>query len=339
MTTNLPATIRRFEGRDTAQLLDCWARALPLDTITLDAFERKVLLDVNYERDSLIVAERGGEIVGFVVCFVLNKPIEKVGHREDTGFITAMGVVPEVRKLGVGTMLLAAAEAFFAARGRHIVCIAPYTPNYFVPGVDKDRYADAVRFLEEHGYAEYSEGIAADALISKFEIPRDVLEKERKLAAEGIVVRQYQREDLVDYIQFQRDLMPGPWVEDARRNLIELSNGRFPCDAIWLAVDKGKIIGFCQNEGDHFGPFGVSDDYQGRGIGSVLLARTMHQMRVRGYHCAWVLWTGERALKGVYGRLGFTLTRRFAIMKKDLDVQTPETATVGMNTIATSASA
>jgi GNAT superfamily N-acetyltransferase len=310
--------VRQFEGGDTAELLACWEVALPLDAITLDLFERKVLLDVNFERDSLMVAETGGRIAGFVVCFVLNKPIEKVGHREDTGFITAMGVAPEFRHRGVGKVLLGGAEEFFRQRGRKNVCIAPYTPNYFVPGVDKDRYADGVEFLEKNGFKEYSEGIAADALVSKFELSPEVLKKERDLAAEGIVVRHYERGDLVDYIQFQRDLMPGPWVEDARRNLIELAHGRFQADAIWLAVDNGRIIGFCQHEHEHFGPFGVSDAYQGKGIGTVLLARTMHQMRLKGCHSAWVLWTGERALKGVYGRLGFTLTRRFAIMKKEL---------------------
>lgn len=310
--------VRPFEGRDTAALLNCWERALPLDAVTLDLFERKVLLDQNYERESLSVAELDGTLAGFIVCFVLNKPIEKVGHREDTGFITAMGVAPEARGKGVGEALLETAEKFFHARGRKIVTISPYTPNYFVPGVDKERYADGVAFLEKHGFREYSEAIAADALISKFELAGKVLEKERQLAAEGIIIRHYQRQDLTDYIQFQRDLMPGPWVEDARRNLIDLTHGRFPEDAIWLAIDKGKIIGFCQNEADHFGPFGVSDDYQGRGIGTVLLARTMYRMRLHGYHSAWVLWTGERALNGVYGRLGFTLTRRFAIMKKEL---------------------
>ncbi len=311
-------TIRPFAGPDTQALLACWERALPLDAITLDTLERKVLLDQNFEPDSLTVAVVGGRIAGFVTCFVLNKPIEKVGHREDTGFITAMGVDPDFRHRGVAAELLAAAEAFFRARGRRIVAIAPYTPNYFVPGVDKDRYADGVAFLQKNGFSEYSEAIAADAPISKFELHPKVLAKEKELAAEGIVVRHYRREDLTGYIQFQRDLMPGPWVEDARRNLIELTHGRFPEDAIWLAVHHGRIIGFCMHEADHFGPFGVSDDYQGKGIGTVLLARTMYQMRLRGYHCAWVLWTGERALKGVYGRLGFTLTRRFAVMRKEL---------------------
>lgn len=318
--------VRPFEGRDTQALLACWREALPLDAITLDDLERRILLDQNYEREGFLVAQLAGQpgLAGFVASFVLNKPIEKVGHREDTGFISAMGVAPAARGRGAGTALLAAAEAFFRQRGRSLVVLAPYTPNYFVPGVDKDAYADGLQWLLGHGFEEYSEALAADALISTFDLSPEVREREQALAAEGIVTRHYCREDIVDYLQFQRDLMPGPWVEDARRNLLELAHGRYPEDAIWLAVDtkanngRGKIIGFCQHEHEHFGPFGVSDDYQGKGIGTVLLARTLYQMRLRGCHSAWVLWTGERALKGVYGRLGFTLTRRFAVLRKRL---------------------
>lgn len=318
--------IRPFEGTDTESLLSCWERALPLDGVTREIFERKVLLDQNYEREGLIVAESDGTIVGFIACFVLLKPIEKVGYREDTGFITAFGVHPQARRRGIGTRLVTAAEDFFRQRRRRIVCLAPYTPNYFVPGVDKDRYAEGVAFLQKRGFVEYSEAIAADALISTFEIPPEILAKECELAQQGVVVRHYHPDDLVDYLQFQREHMPGPWVEDARRNLIEMTYGRFPRTAIWLALDKGKIVGFCQNEREHFGPFGVCEAYQGRGIGSVLLARTLYQMRLEGYHSAWVLWTGERALKGVYGRLGFRMTRRFAIMKKELAPTTSGTS-------------
>lgn len=336
-----PITVRPFEGRDTQALLEAWAKALPADAVTLDQFERRILLDQNYERDGLLVAEVPGSgdspatLAGFAACFVLNKPIEKVGHREDTGFISMFGVVPAGAggardgampewgdaERAVGEALLAAAEAFFRGRGRRLVVLSPYTPNYFVPGVDKDRYAPLLRFLEGAGFREYSEALAADALIARFEIPAEVLDKERALAAEGIEIRPYRREDLASYLQFQRDLMPGPWVEDARYYLLEMAAGRFPEDAIWLAVDSrrdGRIIAFCMHDREHFGPFGVSDEYQGRGIGTVLLARTLERMRMRGCHCAWVLWTGERALKGVYGRLGFTLTRRFAILKKEL---------------------
>lgn len=325
MTEASQFQVRPFEGRDTEQLLACWNRALHLDGITQTDLERKVLLDANYERDSLLVAVNSdGLVAGFITCFVLNKPIEKVGHREEAGFITAFGVAPEHRRHGAGTALLNAAGQFFRARNRRQILLAPYTPNYFVPGVDKDHYTDGIAFLQHRGFVEYSEGLAADALISTFDLSPKVLETEHALAADQIVIRHYHRDDLTDYMQFQRDIMPGPWVEDARRNLLELANGRFPEDAIWLAIDQrandgaGRIIGFCQHEHEHFGPFGVSDDHQGKGIGTVLLARTLYQMRLKGCHSAWVLWTGQRALDGVYGRLGFKLTRRFALMKKEL---------------------
>lgn len=314
--------VRPFCGGDTAALLDCWGRALPRDSVTLDLFERRILLDRNFEPGSLVVAQdAGGAIAGFVSCFVLRHPIEKSGHREDTGFITVLGADADdgtPRQRALVRALVAAATDFFRARGRTQMLLSPYTPNYFVPGLDKERYAGVLACLREEGFEEYIEALAADACIATFEVDERTRSKEKALAAEGIVIRPYGRGDLVDYLAFLRDTMPGPWLEDARRNLTDLTRGLYREDAIFLAVDRGRIIGFCQYEHEHFGPFGVSDDYQGRGVGSVLLARTMERMRMNGCHSAWVLWTGERALEGVYGRLGFCLTRRFALLKKTL---------------------
>jgi GNAT superfamily N-acetyltransferase len=312
------ADIRPFESKDTMAFLDLWANALPLDGITLNLFERKVLLDANREPDSLVVAEEGGGLAGFALRLILRRPIENVGLRPDDGFVTAFGVHPDFRRRGVGSALLQDSIDWFKKRDRKKILIAPYTPNYFVPGIDKENYSDGVRLFEKFGFVEYIEAIAMDAPISKFALSDKILEKEKKLLSEGIEIRTYRRGDLPGYLAFQSDLMPGPWLEDTRRNLIDLTLGLFEEDCIFLAVDKGKIIGFCQFEGDHFGPFGVSDEYQGKSIGSVLLAKTLYQMKLKGYHCAWVLWTGMRAAAGVYCRLGFTITRKFAIMKKEL---------------------
>ncbi|MBN1900774.1 GNAT family N-acetyltransferase [Candidatus Sumerlaeota bacterium] len=312
------ADIRPFEPENTRAFIDLWRSALPLDGITLNLLERKVLLDVNREPDSLVVAKEGGALAGFALRLILHRPIENVGLRHEDGFITAFGVHPDFRRRGIGSALLQDSIDWFKKRDRKKILIAPYTPNYFVPGIDKENYADGVRLFEKFGFAEYIEAIAMDAPISKFALTDKILEKEKKLLSEGIEIRTYRREDLLGYLGFQGKLMPGPWLEDSRRNLIDLTRGLFEEDSIFLAVDKGRIIGFCQYEGDHFGPFGVSDEYQGKGIGSVLLAKTLYQMRLKGYHCAWVLWTGMRAAEGVYGRLGFTITRKFAIMKKEL---------------------
>ncbi len=311
-------TIQPFEATDTSEFLSLWAAVLPLDAITLNIFERKVLLDVNREPDSLVVAEENGRLAGFALRLVLKRPIENVGLRPDDGFITAFGVHPDLRRRGIGSALLEDTLHWFEKRNRKKILISPYTPNYFVPGIDKEAYRDGVRFFEKFGFVEYYEAIAMDAQISKFTLTQKVLEKEERLRKEGIEIRPYYREDLCAYLDFLGAEMPGPWLEDARRNLIDLTRGLYEEDCIFIALDRGKIVGFCQYEGSHFGPFGVVEGYQGRGIGSVLLAQTLYRMRQKGYHCAWVLWTGEKAAKGVYERLGFTTTRRFAMVKRDI---------------------
>lgn len=312
--------IRPYQDTDLPPLLDLWARALPYDAVTRDEFERRVLLDVNREPDSLLLAFDRDDAppAGFILCLVLRRPIEETGLLEHRGFITAFGVAPDRRRQGIGAALLQRAEEFFRARNRTEIVLAPYTPNYFVPGVDKERYVSGVGFLKKHGFEESVEAIAMDAPIGTFEIDPETLATERKLRDDGIIIEVFSRDLMAEYLDFMRKEMPGPWLEDARRNLIDLTRGLFPEDAILVARDRGKIIGYCQCEGQHFGPFGVIDGYQGRGIGSVLLARTLYQMRIRGNHAAYVLWTGDRAARGVYGRLGFTVSRRFAVMRKSL---------------------
>lgn len=312
--------IRPYLDQDLQPLLELWSYALPLDAVTRDEFERRVILDVNREPDSLLLAfdKEDGPPIGFILCLILRRPIEETGLLENRGFITVFGVRPDLRRQGIGTTLIRKAEEFFRARNRTEIVLAPYTPNYFVPGVDKERYVSGIDFLKKHGFVEFNEAIAMDAPIGTFEIDAKTLETERRLKHEGIVIETFSRDWMAEYLEFMKADMPGPWVEDARRNLIDLTRGFFCEDSILVARDQGRIIGYCQYEGQHFGPFGVVDGYQGRGIGSVLLARTLYQMRIRGNHVAYVLWTGERAAQGVYGRLGFTVSRRFAVMSKNL---------------------
>jgi len=111
--------------------------------------------------------------------------------------------------------------------------------------------------------------------------------------------------------------MPSDWVSVERRNLRKIAEGGFHQEQVMVVTKGDDIIGYCQFEGSHFGPFGVSDAFQGRGIGTVLLARTLERMRQEGYHDAWVMWTDDIAAK-VYGKFGFKETRRFALLKKNL---------------------
>ena len=44
-------TIRPFEGSDTVNLISLWNAALPLDGITLNIFERKVIRPKQHRHD------------------------------------------------------------------------------------------------------------------------------------------------------------------------------------------------------------------------------------------------------------------------------------------------
>ena len=309
--------IRGLGPRDIQSLLNLWNQSVPVDGVNLDLLERKVLLDANFDPEGMILAEKDGKLVGFMLCIVRLVPMEAIGMQEDLGWITMFGVHPDYRRQGIGSKLWEKAESFFRERKRKMISIATYSPNYFIPGLDIHEYADGILFLESKGFVQGSKPLSMDNPIVKYKIPQELVDKEKKIAAEGIVIRPYTRDKLMDYLNFQKKHMPGDWLRGARENLALLTLGKFKEEQILLAMKGDEIVGYAQYEEDHFGPFGVADEYQGKGIGQVLLGKTIESMHQRGHHVAWFLWTDDKAAH-VYAKVGFRESRRFAVMKKEL---------------------
>jgi GNAT superfamily N-acetyltransferase len=86
---------------------------------------------------------------------------------------------------------------------------------------------------------------------------------------------------------------------------------------MFVAEQGGQIIGYAQSRNERFGPFGVNEEFRGQGIGAVLLSNVLLSMRSKGFHCAWFLWTSDRAAK-LYREHGFDEVRRFALMSKTI---------------------
>lgn len=309
--------VRGYRSHDEGQLLALWNVALPYDPIDRRTFHRKVLLDANFDPDRLLVAEVEGQLVGFCLGLVRRVPMEKVGLEPERGWITAFGVHPTWRGQGVGTMLLERALRWFQEAGRSEVLISPYTPNYFVPGVDERHYADGLAFFRRHGFEVIARPLSMDANIVLFDAT-PYAEREERLREQGIEVRTLRPQEVPDLMAFLKAHMPGDWVRHARDLLLDITKGLGDYDQFLIAVADGEIVGYCQFEGEHFGPYGVRSDMQGRGIGTVLMARCLQTMRRKGLHHAWVLWTSDETARKVYSRFGFQETRRFAILRKRL---------------------
>ncbi|GBC99400.1 Mycothiol acetyltransferase [bacterium HR17] len=309
--------VRGYRSGDEAQFLAVWNAALPYDPIDRRTFHRKVLLDPNFDPDWLLIADEDGQVVGFVLCLIRRVPMEKVGMEPERGWITAFGVHPARRHKGVGALLLEQALQLFRDAQRTEVLISPYTPNYFVPGVDERHYADGLAFLQRHGFETVAHAISMDANIVLFD-DTPYAERERQLREQGIEVRNLHPHEIPDLMAFLKTHMPGDWVRHARDLLTDITKGLGDFDQFVVAWRDDEIVGYCQFEGEHFGPYGVRSDMQGRGIGTVLMVKCLQTMRRKGFHNAWVLWTSEETGQKVYSRFGFRETRRFAILRRRL---------------------
>jgi GNAT superfamily N-acetyltransferase len=198
------------------------------------------------------------------------------------------------------------------------VSIAPYVPHYFVPGVDERNYAEGLAFLQRRGFETVSRPLSMDANLVLFDYGPFAAREER-LRAEGIDVRALLPHEFLPLLAYLREHASPDWLRDARELLTDITRG-LATEAQFTVAVRGdrQIVGYCQFRGEHFGPFGVREDLQGRGIGTVLLAQCLQTMRRQGLHNAWVLWTSDEAAARVYGKLGFRETRRFAVLRREL---------------------
>lgn len=303
---------------DINGVLALWNAILALDAITLDTLEARVLLDENFDKNTFLVAHSDGQVAGFVVgTHARRVPLGDHDPKGNRSWITAFGVDPQHQRQGIGTRLVTQLLERFKSLGKNECYVSTYAAGYFTPGIDSKEYPGAIAFLKKLGFIEGEHPLSMDASIVLFKIPREVEEKESRLRQQGIEIKPYRRDYLLSFLQFMESEMPADWKRVARTNLRDLTRGLFHPDQIFVAVKGEDVVGYCQHEGTHFGPFGVAEKYQGMGIGTVLLARTLERMRAKGHHDAWVMWTDEQAAK-VYQKFGFKQTRQFVILRKSL---------------------
>jgi mycothiol synthase len=309
-----------YDDRARKDILALWARALPIDVPSEDIFESRVLLDENFDPDTFLIARNNDQLIGFVLGFVASRmPLGDADPHGTASWITAIAIHPDVNVAAITGALLDEMEERFRRRGKTECSIANYPPAYFTPGIDKLLSGSLIQLLQGRGYMPFHEALSMDAPIVLFNPGEAVRAKEIELLREGVEVRVYRRSDLIAFLRFLEHSMPTDWVRVERRNLRKMTEGTFHPEQITVVAKGDDIIGYCQFEGSHFGPFGVAEAYQGRGIGTVLLARTLERMRCAGYHDAWVMWTDDVAAK-VYGKFGFRQTRRFVLLKKKLSL-------------------
>lgn len=315
------ATVRQFQVGDGDALVEVWRRSAPADPITAQRFRNLVLLDANFDPEGLRVAVDGDRLVG--AAYAVRRRVAMVGAdlEPDTGWIPFLFVAPEARRSGVGDALLDSARSWLREQGRTQVEFASYTPNYIVPGLDAVAYPDAVNLLERHGFRTRYEAAAMDRSLVDYVLPDTIRQRVAARTAEGYRFGTPTDDDLVELVAVAGEQFNPDWARAIR----ECVTAGTPNDRIVIVRDPGgRLVGWAMHEAyesvtERFGPFGVLAECRGAGLGRILLHLTLERMRALGAHSAWFLWTGEQSPAGrLYLDTGFTVTRRFRVMRADL---------------------
>jgi mycothiol synthase len=312
--------IRPYRVGDEAQLLQVWQRAMAYDRIDLAGFRTKVLLDPNFQVENLPVAVKNNQLVGFVLAITRRVPLYIQGMEPEKSWITAFGVDPDFRRQGIGSALFEYILDRLKADSRKTVEISPYVPNYFAPGVDSDNYLGTVDFLHNaFGFKTIEQPISMGIDLTNFQIPPEILELERQREREeGLVVSDVTGADLPDLMPFISDHFGWDWYRHLQEYLVEYFGESERQVCFLVARLRGKIVGFCGQRRERFGPFGVDASVRNLGIGRILLFRCLAEMSSRQFYFTYFMWTEENAAR-LYSYAGFRKRRQFAILSKDLE--------------------
>jgi mycothiol synthase len=314
----MSVSVRPFQPHDLSGVLRVLAQAMHAEAIPESRFVRQVLLDGNFRSEGAPVAMRGHEVIGFCLSVARQTPLENAPPDADRGYITLIGVLPAERRRGVGSRLLATAESYLREHSRKLVMVSSYAPGYFIPGVDVNAYPAGLSFFVKHGYKEIIRPVAMETSLWNLRPPEWLGERACKLAGEGVTITPFTPEFTLPLIEFAREEFPGDWVRVVREGI----NGIVTCGdsptRLIAAVEKGKVLGFSHYENERFGPIGVAASQRGRGLGQVLMYRTLLAQRDAGFRAAWFLWSDDKTAAKLYNGAGFREVRRFALLRKEL---------------------
>lgn len=310
--------VRYEQADDCAQeAASILCQTMTREGITPDRFLKQVALDPNFRKEGSIMAFEGGKPVGYALTVCRHVPVEGEIIDGTKGYLWLLGVLPEAKGRGIGSELLQRAEHYLRDQGKEVCLASPYSPGYFQPGVDVDAYADGLEFLKKRGYQEVYRPIACQTNLWDAHRPAWVAGAEAKAQSEGVTFSRDGRQGLPKLLEFAHREFGPDWAAFVRGSMLKQIEGdrRTGLSVAW---QEGRVLGFGHFDGERFGPIGVASTERGRGLGQILMWDILAQQKEAGFRTSWFLWSDDRTLDRLYHYAGFTIARRFALLKKEL---------------------
>jgi GNAT superfamily N-acetyltransferase len=308
--------IRTLQGQDVPAVVSIWNQALTRDPTNTGRFVGDVLGDPDYwpgDDSGFFVAVRDGDPVGFLRAIIRRMGNDRVGIEPDKGWIPVVAVAPGEQKAGLGMALMTAALDWFRRHERKQVWVcggSGSAPGYLCGGVDLDVYPGAIALFRKAGFRVDREAEAMSREAVDFDA--DGYARDAWAVGRDVRVETLSPERVDDFMSFLAESFPGDWNTAARG---KIRSGRL--HEVLIAVAGERVVGYCQWEGEHFGPFGVAEAMRNRRVGAKLFVEAVRRIRQADGRTVWFNWAEADAAR-FYRRFGLRPTRRFAILVKDL---------------------
>lgn len=215
------------------------------------------------------------------------------GMTGDIGFIRLFAVDHEYRRQGLAGRMLSRLEDTLKAKGARTISVLTGDLGYFMPGLDP-RYTEALCMTENRGY------VRSDVVVNMivplrpdtvYDAPAE--QAARKMRSHGIHIRRAEPADRPRVQAWTAKAFPGGWEAEVDMTF------EFSPIPLWLAFRDDAVVGFAAYDvnmfAGGFGPTGVEEALQGKGIGAALLFRTLADMQSRGYVECEIGWLGPVA--------------------------------------------
>ncbi len=310
--------IRPIRTTDIKDIVALWNRTLPRDTINVQRFVNWLFVDPDFDPLSLSgcwVAVKDSAPIGFARAIVRTVPNDGLGLEEEDGWIPVIFIAPEEQRKGIGSRLMEKMLEYFKDSGRRRVWVCGNTgsaPAYMFPGIDKEAYTAGLKFFNKWEFVVDHEPVAMARSIIEFDYEHYYQAAWAEGTEEGVVIESVTPETVLPFLAFMRTYFPGDWNIAARAQLKKGLLGD-----ILIARLDGEIVGYCQWDGEHFGPFGVREGLRGKRIGAKLFLEAVRRIKAADGRTVWFNWADPDAAR-FYERFGLGVTRRFAILRLDL---------------------
>ncbi len=281
--------------------LDILNESLEFDRFTYSLLYEKTYGDADFEPELALIGTMDGIPIAFWMAVV----------RRSTGFHKLFAVRPQFRRMGIGTALLTEIEDRLRRRGVEEVRVCEGAPNYFMPGLDP-RYTAALLFFQRNGYEKFDK--TYNMIADLCDIEPDEKTEDQLLKKYSIMVRRASRHDREAVMEFITREFHG-WEGEVST---ALENDP---PTIFIAELNGRVVGFSAHESNNlgtgwFGPMGTLKSMRGKGIGRVLLLRSLEDLKRLGFKQAIIPWVGPI---GFYHKnCGARIDRVFWRMRKIL---------------------